>query len=247
MNDIFYEIFDELPRQGPGDTASTEKAFRMLKGLPPSPAILDIGCGSGRQTLVLAGLTKGKITALDNHLPFIEKVNAKAKQSNLSAGVTGIVGNMGDIKFAKGTFDVIWSEGAIFVIGLQKGLAEWRELLKPGGFLVISELAWRRKNPPAEIKNFFTEEYPDMKYHQDVLPIIESCGYKPIGSFPEPEESWWPEYYTPAEQKIAELQKKYPGNKEAKEIFDSFLQEIEMFRKYSKYYTNYFYIMQKTG
>jgi SAM-dependent methyltransferase len=247
MDNIFYEIFKSLPRQGPGDTASTKKAFRMLDGLSDSPSILDIGCGSGRQTLVLAGFTKGKITALDNHPPFINRLNSEAKLTGLSARVKGIVGDMGNIKLAKGSFDVIWSEGAIFIIGFLRALNEWREFLKPEGFLVISELVWFKKRQPAEINNFFNEVYPEIKYYQDILPIIESSGYKIIGSFPIPDESWHEDYYIPAQLKIAELQKKYPKNKVAKEIFNSFLLEIDMFRKYSKYYGYYFYVMQKTN
>ncbi|MBN1368472.1 MAG: class I SAM-dependent methyltransferase [Dehalococcoidales bacterium] len=247
MEIIFYEIFDELPRQGPGDAVSTEKAFRMLNNLPASPTILDIGCGSGMQTFILAGLIKGKITALDNHPFFIETVNARAKRTGLSGRVTGIVGDMGKMDFPPEGFDIIWSEGAIFIIGLQKGLKEWRKLLKPEGFLVISELAWLKKRKPAEIKNFFNAVYSDIKYYQDVITMIESSGYKLIGSFPIPEESWWQDYYTPAERRISELRKKYPNNKEAKELFDSFLLEIDMFRKYSKYYGNCFYVIQKTG
>jgi hypothetical protein len=42
MDEIFFEIFESLPRQGPGDRASTEKAFRPLEGLPERPDILDL-------------------------------------------------------------------------------------------------------------------------------------------------------------------------------------------------------------
>ena len=246
MNKIFYEIFEALPRQGPGDAVSTKKAFRMLKGLPDSPLILDVGCGSGKQTFDLAELTKGKITALDNHPPFIDMLNSEAKRTGLSARVKGIIGDMGKITLKKGSFDVIWSEGSAFIIGFRRALNEWRELLKPQGFLVISDLVWLKKRKSAEIRAFFAEICPDLKYFKDLNPIIESAGYKTIGSFPIPDASWWTEYYSPMEQKIAELRQQYPKNKEAKEVLEELHLEIDMFRKYSSYYGYYFYIMQKT-
>ncbi|WP_286952722.1 MULTISPECIES: hypothetical protein [Aminobacterium] len=40
MEKYFYEIFESLPRQGPGDVASTKKAFEKLVGLPDRLGIL---------------------------------------------------------------------------------------------------------------------------------------------------------------------------------------------------------------
>jgi methylase of polypeptide subunit release factors len=62
-----------LPREGPGDDASTECALRLLQHLPPRPRILDIGSGPGAQTLVLARATGGTVTAIDVHQPFLDE------------------------------------------------------------------------------------------------------------------------------------------------------------------------------
>jgi len=42
---IFFEIYEDLPRQGPGNKTSTHKAFALLADLVAEPRILDIGCG----------------------------------------------------------------------------------------------------------------------------------------------------------------------------------------------------------
>ncbi len=245
MDEVFYEIFEALPRQGPGDDASTKRAFQKLKDLPDNPAILDVGCGNGSQTLALAKLTSGKITALDNHAPFIDILKKKARRAGYTNKIHCIVGDMGAMDFKKGSFDLIWSEGAIFVIGFKRALDEWQQFLRHAGFLVTSELVWFKKRAPSEIRKFFIEHYPDMKHYRDHLSMMESSGYKIIGYFPLPGESWWQNYYIPAEGKIAELRVKYQGNDEAKTVFDSFQLEIDMFSKYSEYYGYYFYIMQK--
>jgi ubiquinone/menaquinone biosynthesis C-methylase UbiE len=76
----FYELFCSLPRGGPGDNKSTQKAFSYLKNLPSEPFILDIGCGYGIQTLELARISKGKIIALDNYQPFLDILMQNAKK-----------------------------------------------------------------------------------------------------------------------------------------------------------------------
>jgi len=78
MEQLFYQIFEGLPRQGPGNAESTRKAFLCLKEIAPHPRILDIGCGSGAQTLELARLCSCDIVAVDQHQPFLDILRQKA-------------------------------------------------------------------------------------------------------------------------------------------------------------------------
>jgi ubiquinone/menaquinone biosynthesis C-methylase UbiE len=245
MEQIFFEIYEALPRQGPGDEESTKRAFQKLAGLPGHPEILDVGCGSGGQTLILAKLSSGNITALDNHAPFIEKLKRNARRNGYADRIHCVVGDMAAMNFPKRSFDVIWCEGAVFVMGFSNALKKWRPLLRPNGYLAISELVWFKKRAPKEIKDSFTREYPDMKYYKDINPVIESSGYKMIDYFPLPGKSWWTYYYKPAKVKLVALRRKYHNNKKAQAIFDSFQLEIDMHRKYAEFYGYGFYIMQK--
>jgi 2-polyprenyl-3-methyl-5-hydroxy-6-metoxy-1,4-benzoquinol methylase len=79
---LFFEVHSNLPREGPGDNESPKKAYLTLDGLPESPRILDIGCGPGMQTVTLAKLSNGKITAVDNHQPFLEQLKKTAKKAS---------------------------------------------------------------------------------------------------------------------------------------------------------------------
>lgn len=245
MEEVFYQIFEALPRQGPGDEKSTKRAFQKLTGLPAHPEILDIGCGTGRQTLVLAKITSANITALDNHAPFIEKLKRNARRAGCADRIRCVVGDMNSMNLPKGSFDVIWCEGAAFVMGFSNALKAWRPLLRPRGYIAVSELVWFKQKAPQEIEDFFTREYPDMKYYENIFPLIESAGYKMVNYFPLPGKSWWTHYYTPMEKKLAEMRRKYQGNKKAQAIFDSLQLEIDMHRKYSEYYGYGFYIMKR--
>jgi hypothetical protein len=51
--EVFFEVFEPLPRQGPGSRACAEKALTLCRDLRLSPAVLDLGCGVGGQTLPL--------------------------------------------------------------------------------------------------------------------------------------------------------------------------------------------------
>jgi len=245
MEEIYFEIFESLPRQGPGDEESTKKAFQKLVELPEHPEILDVGCGTGSQTMVLAKLTSGKITALDNHAPFIEKLKRDVRWAGYGERISCVVGDMASMNFAEGSFALIWSEGAANIMGFEKALNAWRPLLRPNGYMVISEMVWFKEEAPQEIRDYFAKEYPDMKYYEHNFPIVESSGYKMIDYFPLPSEAWWKNYYTPSEKKLVEMRRKYRNNKDAQASFDSFQLEIDMYRKYSEYYGYGFYIMQR--
>ena len=124
--DIFFELHCDIPREAPGDNASTAKALSLVPQLPENPKILDIGCGPGMQTLVLAKITGGQITAIDNHQPFLDELKRRAEQEEVSSHIITQNCSMFSLEFELESFDLIWSEGAIYIMGFQEGLQSWR-------------------------------------------------------------------------------------------------------------------------
>jgi ubiquinone/menaquinone biosynthesis C-methylase UbiE len=240
-----FEVHEGLPRQGPGDFSSTKKAFFLMKDLPPKPAILDIGCGPGKQTLDLAKITEGKIIAIDNHQPFVDILNKNAGQLNLSHRAHGQVGDMNNLSFDHEFFDIIWSEGAIYNIGFENGLNRWKPFLKSGGFIAVTEACWLKTNSPEKLQKFWEVCYPAMQDINGNLKIIKRTGYKIIDHFVLPEFSWWNDYYTPLEKNIVQFRGRHKNNQEALAYVDSEQQEIDFYRKYSDYYGYVFYVMRK--
>ena len=142
VESAIFEIFDGLPRQGPGNNGCTEKAFSMLSSLPADVQILDIGCGSGMQTIHLARICKNcHITAVDIYQPYLDNLMEKAAFEGVSDRISTVYASMDDLPFGDNEFDIIWSEGAIFVMGFEKGLVYWKRLLKDGGFMALTEAA----------------------------------------------------------------------------------------------------------
>ena len=63
--DILLGIHRGLTKQAPGDAEWTRRALEMCEELPDAPGVLDIGCGPGMHTIVLAEETGGHVTAVD--------------------------------------------------------------------------------------------------------------------------------------------------------------------------------------
>ena len=120
--ELFLEVTAGLPRQGPGSTAATLQALSMVAGLPRPPRILDVGCGPGAQTIDLARATGGSIVAMDLHQPFLHELAARAKEAGVTSHISPIRMSMFAMSFASQSFDLIWSEGAIYIRGFEAGL-----------------------------------------------------------------------------------------------------------------------------
>ncbi len=54
FREIFFEVFESLPWQGPGSRACIARALELCTDLPQAPTILDLGCGVDAQTFDLA-------------------------------------------------------------------------------------------------------------------------------------------------------------------------------------------------
>jgi SAM-dependent methyltransferase len=242
--DVLYELFEGIPRQGPGSNAATRQAWALLGDVSPEPTLLDIGCGSGMQTLELARLSRGHITALDNHQPFLDALQQRAARENLAAHIDTVNCSMDAMGFAPGSFDVIWSEGDIYILGFEHGLAVCQPLLKPDGFLVVSELTWFTPDPAPELVQFWRDEQVDIRTVEENLQRIAQAGYRCLGHFPLPQDAWWDDFYGLVEQKIASLQQKYRDDPERLGVVNNQQREIDLYRTYADQYGYVFYGMQ---
>lgn len=243
--EVFFEVYAPLPRQGPGNRACAEKALGLCRDLPGSPAVLDLGCGAGGQTLHLAELTHGSIVALDSHAPSIERLRETVAERGLGERVRPVIGDMVQPGIPSGSFDLIWSEGALYNLGIENALRICHGLLRPGGYLAFTDAVWRKEEPPPEVKASFELDYPTMGRVPDVLAAIGKTGYLLVDHFTLPDEAWWDDFYTPMERRIEELRGKYGGDAEALGVLDQLAQEPEMHRRYSDYYAYEFFVTRR--
>ncbi len=242
---LICEYFLNTERQGPGSPEVTLKALGFIDNLTDQSLIADLGCGTGGQTLVLAQHAPGYITGLDFFPGFIDRFNSNARGLNLQDRVKGIVGSMDNLPFGEGELDLIWSEGAIYNIGFERGLNEWRKYLKTGGYIAVSESAWFTEERPAEIHDFWMEAYPQIDTIPNQVALIQKAGYLPVASFILPETCWTEHYFAPLVKAREKFLAKYPENKTAEELVAMSHHEEVLYRKYKEFYGYVFYIAKK--
>jgi SAM-dependent methyltransferase len=243
--DLIKEYFIGQERQGPGSPEVTLKALRFVDNLNENSRIADIGCGTGGQTMVLAQHAPGRITGVDLFPAFIDLFNENAATSGLRDRVKGIVGSMDDLPFQKEELDLIWSEGAIYNIGFEEGIRYWKQFLKPGGYLAVSEATWFTDERPDEIDTFWNEAYPGIDTIPNKISQMQRQGYVAVASFILPEECWTDHFYVPQVPVQEAFLEKHAGNKAAEAFIEYQRYEQQLYEKYKDYYGYVFFIGRK--
>lgn len=241
-DDILKELYRGLPRKE--RIKYTKRAFKMIPYID-KPEILDIGCGTGVPTLELVRLSGGEVTGLDINQESLNELKRRAKELNLSARVKTIKCSLSEMSFPSECFDIIWSEGSIYLIGFEKALNDWRKFIRLEGFLVIHEMCYLETDPPPEIRNYWKRVYSGIRTVEGNLDVIPKCGYKIVGYFPLPADAWSKLYFKPLQERIEKVRDKYRNKEKVIEILNKEQKEVELYNKYYKWYGSAFYIMQK--
>jgi ubiquinone/menaquinone biosynthesis C-methylase UbiE len=241
---VFFELHSELEQEAPGSDTSTLKAFASLPPLPEGAKILDIGCGPGRQTLALARHTQAEITALDFHQPYLDQLSERVKSENLQSSVITKHGSMDKLDFQEKSFDLIWSEGALYIMGVEAALNYLKTFLKDSGYLVFSELCLFTDSPSAEVLSFFQSAYPAVKTVDQNLEMIKKAKYKVIDHFKLPESDWLDGYYAPLAKRLEMLKQKYSMDNEALATLEEDQKEIDFYKKHSEGYGYSFFVLR---
>ena len=240
---IFLDVHSGLPREGPGNRASTARALRLASPLPPNPLVVDVGCGPGAQTLDLADLIPdARIVAFDRHAPYVTELRRRAEAAGYAARIDAQVADMRAAPVAAGSVDLLWCEGAAYFLGIPRALRVWRPLLKPGGRIALTEPAWLLPNPPpAALENWL--EYPAMTDVAGNRAIIARAGFALLGDFTLPDAAWLDDYYGPLEARAQSLAPRYADDPVAQTVLRETAAEIDAYRKYSAYFGYQFFVM----
>ena len=242
----FFNLHNGLPREGPGDRASVERALRLAQPLPAAPEILDIACGPGGQTLDLATLIPdARITALDAHLPFLHELERRVAGQGLAERIATIRGDMADLPFEPASFDLLWCEGAAYIIGLETALSTWRPLLRSGGVLALTEPVWLRPEPPARVRACWAQ-YPGMRDADAVRDVAHRLGYRLRGDFVLSPEAWWTNYYLPLERRVAAIEGDgQEVDAATRTVLDEARDEIDCYRRHAECYGYLFIVLRR--
>ncbi|MFE4710687.1 class I SAM-dependent methyltransferase [Paenibacillus sp. NPDC056722] len=244
--EVFFEAFDRMDRLGPGSDESTTRAMELYPNRDADLRILDIGCGRGAHTLLLAEyFPNAIITAIDNHEPYIEHLNETAKLKSVSNRVTATCMSMFEIIFPDECFDLIWVEGAIYITGFEKGINNWKRLLKPNGYFICSEISWLTDTPSVESHQFWYNNYPDMDTVSNNLIKIEQAGYTIKENFVLPSTDWTTHYYDLIQNNLKSMREYYADNVAAMQVVEMLQTEIDVYHRNKQDYSYVFYAMER--
>jgi ubiquinone/menaquinone biosynthesis C-methylase UbiE len=200
---------------------------RAFHQIPPidNPRILDIGCGSGVPTLELAQISGGEVTGLDINTEALQRLQEKVTTAGLGNRIQIVEGSLKTMNFPVGSFDILWAEGSIFVIGFKQGLKTWKRFLKPNGYLVVHDAVG------------------DLDQNQR---DITACGYQLVDWFLLEKDVWWKTYYQPLSQEVQKIRQGNPTDPELNAALKQTEEEIQGYSKHPERYRSVYFIMRTT-
>lgn len=240
MSDPIQLLFGGLTHLAPGDDDSTAYVLSLLPR-QDFELVVDVGCGTGRHTLVLAEKLKTLVHAIDLYDFFLEDLMEKARSRNLDPFIQTHCLDMENLPETFQNIDLLWSEGSAYSIGFSHALNTWRPVIKPEGFLVVSEMTWLTETKPDRAQTFFQSEYPAMQSVEENLAVCEKAGYKILQTHTLSRNAW-EQYYDPLRPRAQTLQSH--EDPAVREFAQAMLEEIAVFEECGDSYGYVFFVLQ---
>jgi serine/threonine-protein kinase HipA len=194
--------------------------------------------------LVLARELGVPITAVDAHAPFLAELEAEAERQGLGHLVRTRCADFEQLDDAPGGYDLLWSEGAIYVLGWEKGLRRWRPLLAQGGRAAFTEATWLTEARPEEAAAFWREAYPSMGTVASNTAVAREAGYELLDTFTLPASAWWDEYYRPLRERMVTLRTEAAADPALADVIAATAREIDLYERFGDTYGYVFYLLR---
>lgn len=206
-----------------------------------NPNILELGCGTGGATITLAQAFPCRILATDVEDDVLNPLKEKCKKLSFKGTIEVKHMDMRrkDIS-SLGKFDAIWAEGSLFIMGFKAGFEHWKSAIKPGGWMVVSDLTWLTKDRPKEVQEYF-DKICTLNTIEENVRIIKETGFDEVKTFVMGKDGWMVDFYGPQKELIQKLLKNESDPKKI-EMLKEKEEEIEIYEKYWQSYSYVFYI-----
>jgi ubiquinone/menaquinone biosynthesis C-methylase UbiE len=225
MNDIVMNIHKIRDECRANLNKYTREAFESIPAIK-QPHILDLGCGTGVPTLEIAGLSDGKIVAVDIDQASLDVLRKKIEILNLKDRISIVQSSVFEADLPENHYDIIVAEGILHITGFERGLRTFSRLLKDNGYFLIHD------------------EFRDEKKK---LKVIAKYRFELVKFFIMDEEIWREEYYGYMEKKIMDMEKMDSDHSIPEELIKPLKDEIAMFKKDPSGSKSIYYVLKKSG
>lgn len=240
------KLYEDLPSPGQGVDSCTREAIRLLPPLRTPPAIIDLGCGRGHQTIVLASHFRAPVIAVDESQTALDDMIDAARAAGADSWIKPRLGSLSELPDARESFDLVWSENGVRTIGMKQAIALWSPLLRKRGVLVVGDCSWIHPNPPAEAAAFWRDRYyPKMVDVATVHAIAQEAGLRVYDSYALPRSIWRSEYFEPLSRRIAKRRNDAATDPRLDAAIHQAETEIQMFDRWGDRFQYMFYLMRR--
>ena len=125
-------------------------------------------------------------------------------------------------------------------MGIEKALRHWQLVLKEQGYLVISDLVWRINSPDAEVRDYWSQHYPDMQTVQSRVQLFERAGFQMITHFDLSSHAW-DNYIGPLQTRIDKVSQ-HPFTSNA---LSDIQRELSIHHNYLGQYGYHFFVARR--
>jgi SAM-dependent methyltransferase len=129
--------------------------------LPARPRVLDLCCGHGSASRLLATEFEAVCTGVDLSESLLRIARERALDAGLQDRLEFLCADARHLEFPNGSFDLVLGlGGTLSYIGRPEGLERIRQLLKPGGSLLLSDLVYLESPAPEAVVRVLRESLP---------------------------------------------------------------------------------------
>lgn len=161
----------------PGGRASTEAVLQRA-GLDERSRVLDVGCGVATTAVTIARRFGSTVTAVDIAPLMLERAGANVAAARVDDLVTVEPGDICDLGYPDGHFDVAIAEAVTMFVDRRDAAAELARVTAPGGKVLATEFFWRQAPTPEAKEVFQGQVCPGMEFDtlEDWVDLYGSVG-----------------------------------------------------------------------
>lgn len=197
--DAFFAVHRDLPREGPG-LAEDVAWVGGLIGISPQGQVCDAGCGPGGDLTALRQLVpEGRIDGFEKVPHFVDAARKRF------AGDPSVRIFAESMEGLSGPYDLIWSAGAVYFLGVARALTAWRGALSDQGAVAFSHPCLFTDAPSTAALAFWEAEPGGIETELTTRDEIAAAGWRVLAARPLSDAAW-AAYYEPIEARCDALE-----------------------------------------